>query len=118
LVFTLTLSAAAAAPVSVAWSTVAGSARPGRDYVDGRGTVTFSPGQTRKTIGVWVIGDRLREGDEQFTVALAAPRNARLLDSTSRVTGTILDDDGAVRAAAFASLAATSPTGTAVKRVR
>jgi hypothetical protein len=118
LVFTLTLSTAAAAPVSVAWSTVAGSARPGRDYVDGRGTVTFSPGQTRQTIGVWVIGDRLREGDEQFMVALAAPRNARLLDSTSRATGTIFDDDGAVRAAAFASLAATSPTGTAVKRVR
>jgi hypothetical protein len=118
LVFVLTLSAAATVPVSVGWRTAGGSARAGRDYAGSGGTVTFSPGQTRKTIGVWVIGDRLREGDEQFTVALSTPRNARLLDSTSQATGTILDDDGAVRAAAFASLATASPTGTSVKRVR
>ena len=116
LVFTLTLSAASSVTVSVGWSTAGGSARAGRDYAGARGSVSFSPGQTRRTIGVWVIGDRLREGDELFTVSLSTPRNARLLDASSRATGTILDDD--VRATAFAALSAAAPSAASPKRVR
>lgn len=114
LVFTLTLSAASVTPVTVNWNTVNGTARAGRDYVAGRGTVTFKPGQTRQTIGVWVIGDRLREGDETFIVTLAAPKAARLAAHGAQATGTILDDD--VRTAAFAAIAAN--TANAPKRVR
>jgi len=117
LVFTLTLSTASNLPASVTWRTSAGTARPGSDYVGGTGTVTFAPGQTSRTVGVWVIGDRAREGDERFTLELDAPRNVRLSDTASRATGTILDDD-TVRAATFAAWASsTTPTGTK-KRVR
>ncbi|MFM7245285.1 MAG: Calx-beta domain-containing protein [Planctomycetaceae bacterium] len=115
LAFTVTLSEATIVSVSVAWRTSAETARSGRDFVGDRGTITFAPGQTTRSIGVWVIGDRVREGDETFAVELDAPRNARLLAATSRGTGTILDDDS-VRTATFAALAATTTTGTAKRR--
>ena len=115
MVFTLTLSAASATPVTVAWNTANGTARAGRDYVAGRGTVTFKPGQTRRTIGVWVIGDRLREGNETFTVKLATPTAARLAADAAQATGTIIDDDS-FRSAVFAALA-TDATN-AAKKVR
>lgn len=115
LVFTLTLSAASATPVTVTWITANGTARAGRDYVAARGTVTFKPGQTRRTVSVWVIGDRLREGTETFSVGLETPTAARLTADGARATGTILDDDGS-RSAAFAALAAHTPNAT--KRVR
>ena len=117
LVFTLTLSAASATPVAVAWGTANGTAVAGRDYVAGRGTVTFKPGQTRRTISVWVIGDRLREGNETFSVNLTAPANAVLDSGSSRATGTIIDDDGR-RRAAFAALATPAPASVTGKRVR
>ncbi|MFM7205908.1 MAG: Calx-beta domain-containing protein [Planctomycetaceae bacterium] len=118
LVFVVTLSAAAPTSVTISWATANGTAVAGRDYLAARGTVTFSPGQTRRTIAVGVLGDRLREGDERFTVALSAPRNARLLDATSRASGTIIDDDDGPRGAAFASLASASSTSGSRRRVR
>src|SRR5215208_61529 len=35
------------------------------------GTVTFAPGETTKTITIWVAGDTLVEEDEPFTVTLS-----------------------------------------------
>ena len=112
LVFTLSLSAASANPVTVAWRTANGTAVAGRDYVAGRGTVTFAAGQTRQTIGVWVIGDRIREGNETFSVSLSSPVNATFAAAEARATGTIVNDDGVVRRAVFAAFAA-SPVATA-----
>ena len=110
--FTLSLSAASANPVTVAWRTANGTAVAGRDYVAGRGTVTFAAGQTRQTIGVWVIGDRIREGNETFSVSLSSPVNATFAAAEARATGTIVNDDGVVRRAVFAAFAA-SPVATA-----
>lgn len=118
LVFTLMLSAASTAPVSVSWATSNGTALAGRDYLAARGSISFKPGQTRGTISVAVIGDRLREPDETFFVGLTTAVNARLTAPATRATGTIRDDDAAVRGAIFASLAATSTTNGATKRVR
>jgi hypothetical protein len=66
---------------------------------------------------VWVIGDRLREGNETFSVNPTAPASAVLDSSRSRATGTIIDDDG-VRRAAFAALATSAPVSVTGKRVR
>ena len=107
--FTLTLSAAAAQPVTVRWSTANGTAVAGRDYVRAAGAVTFAAGQLTQTLRVAVIGDRLREVNETFRVALASPSGARLSDTAWLGIGTILDDDTAAhRAAALAMLAAAS----------
>ncbi|BCM94513.1 hypothetical protein IAD21_06420 (plasmid) [Abditibacteriota bacterium] len=66
---------------------------PNVDYLSASGTLTFLPGQTSKTITVYIKGDTLVEGDEPFLVRLSAPVNARLADSTG--LGIIQDDDSA-----------------------
>ena len=105
--FTIALSAAAAQPVTLRWGTANGTAIAGRDYVAASGVVSFAPGQTERTVGVWVIGDRFFEADEQFSVRLSAPVNATLAPTATVATGLIVNDDGLSRsrlAAAFASV--------------
>jgi hypothetical protein len=105
--FTIALSNAAAQPVTLRWGTANGTAVAGRDYVAASGTVVFAPGQTERTVGVWVIGDRVSEADERFSVRLSAPVNATLAAGGFVATGLIVNDDGLSRtrlAAAFASV--------------
>ncbi len=89
--FTVTLSAASATPVSVSYSTLNGSARAEDDYTPSIGTLTFAPGETRKTVTVAVLGDRLVELEETLTVQLSAPVGLRILDGAG--TGRIRDND-------------------------
>jgi len=89
--FAVTLSAASAAPVSVAFGAIDGSARAGSDYVAQSGTLTFAPGETVKVIRVATVGDSVVEANESFTVRLSAPSGATLADA--QATGTILNDD-------------------------
>jgi aryl-phospho-beta-D-glucosidase BglC (GH1 family) len=91
MVFTITLSAAAATPVSVSASTLNGSARAGEDFTASVGTITFAPGETRKSFSVPVLGDRLVELNEAFSVQLSSPVGARILDGSA--TGSITDND-------------------------
>jgi hypothetical protein len=105
-------------PVTIRWGVANGTATAGRDYLAAGGSVTFAPGQTRRTISVSVIGDRMRESDETFRVGLASPRNATLSPAASRATGTIRNDDGPAQlAAAFAALAHL-PTATPNTKLR
>jgi hypothetical protein len=119
MVFTVSLSQASTRPVTVRWGMANGTATAGRDYVATAGSLTFAPGQTRRTITALVIGDRLSEADETFRIGLASPLNATLSTTANRGTGTIRNDDGPVRlAAAFASLAPSAPPSTSKKTRR
>jgi Calx-beta domain len=92
-VFTVSLSAPYALPVSVDYavgSTLGANATPDIDYVASAGTLNFPPGVTSRTISVQVIGDRESESDETFTVTLGNAVNASV---TGPAFGTILDDD-------------------------
>lgn len=91
--FTVTLSAAYDAPVTVRFATADGTARSGDgDYVGKSGTLTFAPGETTKTVAVVVNGDKKREGNEAFVVNLTDLSSyAWLLDGQGM--GTILNDD-------------------------
>ncbi|KAF0103975.1 MAG: endoglucanase [Rhodospirillaceae bacterium] len=91
--FTVTLSAAAAGPVTVAYSTADGTATSGSDYVAASGTLTFAAGETSKTIQVTVNGDTAVEGNEAFTVRLANAAGATIIDGSA--TGTLTNDDTA-----------------------
>lgn len=91
LTFTVTLSSASSQTVTVHYATADGTAIAGSDFQSSSGTVTFSPGQTSKTISVAVIGDRVGETDEMFSVLLTNAANAFLPDGTG--TGTIVDDE-------------------------
>ncbi len=94
-VFTVTLSAASAQTVTVNFSTANGTAAAGADYVAQSGVVTFTPGQTSKTITVVVNGDSLVEPNETFFVNLSSPTNATI--AAGQGIGTILNDDVAER---------------------
>jgi chitinase len=116
--FTLSLSAASTAPVSVRWATANGTARAGSDYRAASGTVVFAAGQTSRTIGVYVFGDRFVEADETFVVKLSTPLRATLSTASATAVGTILNDDGQFRAAvasAFAMMASPTAGSTGTK---
>ena len=95
-VFTVTLSSPLTASATVKYATVNGTATAGSDYTATSGTLTFSAGQTSKTITVAIRGDTLAEPNETFTVQLNSPTKAVL--GTATGVGTILSDDGATPA--------------------
>ena len=92
-VFTVTLSAASADEVTVAYATEDGTAEAGTDYTSKSGALTFSAGSRTRTISVPVTDDAAVEDTETFTVTLSTPSgNATIGDGTG--TGTITDNDG------------------------
>ena len=89
--FTVTLSTASGLPITVDFTTADGSATAPSDYAAQSGTLTFSPGQTTKTITIAVVADAVNEANETFTVTLSNPANATIASATG--TGTIQNDD-------------------------
>lgn len=91
--FTVTLSAASATPVTVAWATADGTATTAdTDYLPASGTLTFSPGgPLSQQVLVDVVGDLNVELDETFLVNLSSPSGATI--ATAQATGTIFNDD-------------------------
>jgi len=89
--FTVSLSAAPDAPVTVTYATGDGSATAGGDYQTKTGTLTFAAGETSKTITVLVNGDRLGEYDESFYVNLTGATGARIGNGYG--SGIIQDDE-------------------------
>ena len=85
--FTVTLDEAASGNVTVDYATSDGSADAGDDYTAKSGTLSFSAGETSKTISVSIEDDIENESDETFTVTLSNPSGADL--GTSSATGTI-----------------------------
>jgi hypothetical protein len=92
-VLTVSLSAAAAQIVTVDYATANGTATAGSDYAAASGNLSFSVGQTSRTIAVAVTGDTAVEPDETFFVNLSGAAGATLADGQGRVT--ITNDDTA-----------------------
>jgi Calx-beta domain len=91
-VFTVTLSPTSS-QVTVDYLTSNGTAVNTADYQSVSGTLTFTPGQTTRTITVPIVGDTVPEPTETFFVNLMNPTNATI--TTAQGTGTITDDDAA-----------------------
>jgi hypothetical protein len=89
--FTVTLSRASSLPVSVHYDTADGAAKAGEDYEAASGTLVFAPGETTKTITIFIKGDKEEEGKETFFIKLWQADNALLLDDLG--VGAIFDDD-------------------------
>jgi hypothetical protein len=89
--FNVTLSPASGRTVTVQYSTQNGTATQPADYISKSGTLTFSAGQTSKTVSVSVKRDSLNEPDETFFVNLSGATNATIGDAQG--IGTILNDD-------------------------
>lgn len=90
---TLQLDKASTTSVTVNFATQNGTAIAGSDYQGRTGTITFNPGETRKTISIGILGDRLYEATEQFRLNLSNARGATLARPSATVT--ILDNDPA-----------------------
>jgi hypothetical protein len=90
-VFTVSLFPANALGVTVNYSTADGTATAGADYIPTNGALMFNPGETNKTISVTVMGDNIKEFNENFFVNLWNPANAVI--GTAPGVGTLLDDD-------------------------
>ena len=91
LAFAVTLSRAPSGTVSVDYSTADGSAQAGTDYTGASGTLSFSSGETSKTIDVAVLDDQVDEGEETLTLRLSNASGGNLTDDEA--TGTIENHD-------------------------
>lgn len=94
-VFSITLDAAGALPVSANYATMPLTAKEGIDYQKASGTVQLAPGQTSASVTVLVIGNTIPEPDKTFRLVLDSPQGATL--ARPAATGTIRNDDGLPR---------------------
>ncbi len=70
---------------SVHFATQDGTAKAGRDYQPAHGTLSFAPGQSRRTIAVKVLSGKANKSAESFTVRLTSPSHATLGKATATV---------------------------------
>lgn len=96
--FTVTLSAPAPASVSMNYATSDGTATiANNDYTSTTGSLTFSAGQSTKTISVPIVGDTTHEANETFQVTLSSLTGSNVVfsngNATLAATGTIQNDD-------------------------
>jgi len=90
--FTITRSGNLAGTTAFKYQTQNGSAVAPTDYVAKALTnLSFSPGQTTKTVSISVKGGSVVEPDEEFYVVLSAMSGGSISDGSA--TGTILNDD-------------------------
>ena len=90
---TITLSAASGLDTTVNYSSSNGTASAGTDYVAISDNVTFSAGETSKTIYVSITPDNTSEENENYTIALTGSDNNSDIGANSSATMQINDDD-------------------------
>ena len=118
LAFTVSLSRAANAPVTVDYATVDGSATAGLDYTATSGTLTFAIGVTEQTVSVPLLDDAHDEGEETLILVLSNASGARIHDAEAE--GIIESSDPLQRAwlARFGRTVATHVTDAVGERLR
>ena len=89
--FTVTMSPTSASTVTVDYATSNVTATAGSDYTSASGTLTFSAGDSSKTISVTVANDSIDEANETASITLSNASGAATSDSTGSLT--ITDDD-------------------------
>ena len=97
---TVWLSRSSTAPVSVNYRTVPDTEAPanqrataGSDYTAVSGTVTFAPGETRKTVQVPILDDNVEDSGEIFWFELSNPTGASLEPNYTRARVEIRNDE-------------------------
>jgi YD repeat-containing protein len=95
IVLTTPGGAALACPVTVTYTTTAGTGRAALDYTERTGTITFAAGVptgSSQSVSVPILSDTIDEDDETVFVDLTGATGADL-GAASRGTLTITDDD-------------------------
>ena len=96
--FVVTLNPAAGDTVTVDYATSDGTATAGEDYTAASGTLTFTAGDTAKTISVPILDDAEDDGGETFMLTLSNASGADLGDAEA--TGTIRNTETAAELSA------------------
>ena len=97
--FVVTLDRAISTTATVQYRTVGMvgnngvTATSGDDYTDASGTLTFAPGETRKTVPVTLMDDALNEAVEYLEFVLESPVNAELPQPAMYTVQGIIEDD-------------------------
>jgi len=93
--YTVSLDRPSSRNVTVAYATNTGTAIVD-DFSGTSGTLTFSPGQTSKTVTVATLEDNIFEGVESFSMTLSNPSSTAVLSSSYRTSTFSIDDDDPV----------------------
>ena len=92
--FTVTLAPAAGGTVTVGYATSDGTATEPADYTSTTGTLTFTAGQTTKTVSVPIVDDDTPDSGETFTLTLDNVGGTEIVDIVdATATGTILNHE-------------------------
>ena len=89
--FTVSLDRASTKTITVSYSTTAGFAKVNEDFTPASQSISFAPGETQKSVIIAVIGDDIKEGNDDFTVNLSGAVNAIIEKPTG--VGVIENDD-------------------------
>ena len=89
--FVVRLDRPSSTPVTVRFTTAAGSAKAPSDYANAQGTVTFQPGTTSRVVSVMVNGDRMKEPSETLALSIHSASGATIADPNG--SGIIRNDD-------------------------
>ena len=89
--FTVTLDKAADHAITVDYATADGTATAGKDYTATSGTLTFTAGETTKTVHVSILNDNIVDKDETLRLTLSNASGAEITDPDG--IGTITDTD-------------------------
>jgi hypothetical protein len=92
-VLTISLSAPATTDITVRVTTVDGTAKAKTDYRALTTTITIKKGATTATVTIQIVGDKVAEPTEYFTVVLSNLTGEATLDKAVG-TVTIIDNDG------------------------
>jgi hypothetical protein len=88
--FSVVMTSSSGSTQTVDYATADGTAVAGSDYTATSGTLTFTSGQTTKTVNVPVTNDALDEADETLTLTLT---NSTIAVTDGTGLGTITNDD-------------------------
>jgi hypothetical protein len=88
--FTVVMTSSSGGTQTVDYATQDAAAVAGSDYTATSGTLTFTGGQTSKTVDVVITNDSLNEADETLNLILS---NGSVTITDNTGVGTILDDD-------------------------
>lgn len=84
--FLVRLSKAPSVITKINYATKSITATASSDYLETSGTLTFSPGQTNKTISVFVLADKIVESNETFQLSLSGQNRGTIAQGTAVAT--------------------------------
>jgi hypothetical protein len=107
-----------AVAASIDYATVDGTAATEVDYMAVTGTLSFTAGQTSKSITVPLLGNIEASGNRAFTVQLSNPAGAAVAGMVTAATVTVLNPYSPVRLGAAGYAVTTNDTTATISVVR